>query len=78
MIQIKGGMCFLIAANYIVEDKANVDDYIKKRNYQKVTDSNEMIVQAPSSGSETSVNNVNESSWVTKMNHLQDKPIRIA
>ena len=62
LIQIKGGMCFLIAANYIVEDKANVDDYIKKRNYQKVTDSNEMIVQAPSSGSETSVNNVNESS----------------
>ena len=62
LIHIIGGMCFLIAANYIVEDKANVDDYIKKRNYQKVTDSNEMIVQAPSSGSETSVNNVNESS----------------
>lgn len=62
LLSALGGMCFLIAANYIVEDKANVDDYIKKRNYQKVTDSNEMIVQAPSSGSETSVDNVNESS----------------
>jgi hypothetical protein len=62
LLSALGGMCFLVAANYIVEDKANVDDYIKKRNYQKVTDSNEMIVQAPSSGSETSVNNVNESS----------------
>lgn len=58
LLSALGGMCFLIAANYIVVDKAFVDDYIKKRNYQKVADSNEMI-KTPSS-SETSVNNENE------------------
>ena len=58
LLSALGGMCFLIAANNIVQDKAVVDDYISKtKKNAKLTESNEMV---GSSESDTSVSNENE------------------
>lgn len=54
LMSVIGGMCFLIAANHIVEDKKKVDDAVKSA-YQKLTDSSEMIQNT--SSSEDSVRN---------------------
>ena len=44
LLSVVGGMCFLIAANNIVQDKAVVDDYISKtKKNAKLTESNEMV-----------------------------------
>ena len=66
-------MSFLIAANYIVEDKKAVDDIINKMKYQKPTDSNEML--PTSSASESSVVEDaevqrNNARWVTRVKDL--------
>ena len=47
-------MCFLIAANHIVEDKKKVEEQVKSA-YQKLTDSSELIQNT--SSSEDSVRN---------------------
>ena len=58
-------MCFLIAANHIVEDKKKVDEQVKTA-YQKLTDSSELIQNT--SSSEDSVRNA---VWCSKSSVLQ-------
>ena len=44
LVSVLGGLCFLISAHNIVQDKALVDDYISKtKENAKLTESNEMV-----------------------------------